>query len=93
MLRKFYQSKTGKIFGGAILTLAIYYSMTNGFTQTIGEAARVGTEAAAAEGAPKSPAAEWVVIGILTAWILFVLGKNLWEKYRRKPKNDVNIRY
>ncbi len=92
MLRKFCCSKTGRVIGGLILTFSIYYSMTDGFTQTIGEAARVGADAAVSESAPKGPAAEWVVISLLTAWILFVLGKDLWRKYRRKPKNDVNVR-
>lgn len=93
MLRKFCRSKTGKIVSGVILALAIYYTMTDGFTQTLGEAARVGADANAAKAAAGSGNAEWVVIGILSVWILLVLGKNLWEKYRRKPKNDVNVRY
>lgn len=93
MLHKFCRSKIWKGIGCIILAAAIYYSMTDGFTRSIGEVAKVGKNAVTETGGSGGFAAEWMVIGVLIIWMLALLGKFLWEKRRRPPKNDVNIRY
>lgn len=93
MLHKFWHSKIFKGIGCVVLTVAIYYFMTDGFTRTIGEVAKVGKDAAAEADSAGGFADEWLVIGILAVWMLALLVKYLWEKHGRRPKNDVNIRY
>lgn len=93
MLHKRFPKKLWKGFCCILLAGIIYYFMTDGFSETVGQAARVGKDAQAAVETAGGSSAEYVVIGILAVWCLLMLGKYLWERYGSRPKNDVNIRY
>lgn len=92
MLQKIFRTKLWKGFCCVLLAGVIYYFMTDGFSQTVGQTARVGKDAQAVGTAGGFPA-EYVVIGMLAVWCLLMLGRYLWERHSSRPKNDVNVRY